>query len=96
LAGGTFRGLIWKVVGVGIVIVLHKPHYDGSQPRNPSALDLTSTPYQSAAQRLSAKSRGAPSGISFSISFQHLCNRAGGRTFNVRQRKSNQPKPSFS
>jgi hypothetical protein len=31
-------------------------------------------------------SRGAPTGISFSISFQHLFNRAGGRTFNVLQK----------
>jgi hypothetical protein len=27
--------------------------------------------------------RGAPTGISFSNSFQHPFNRAGGRTFNV-------------
>ena len=44
LAGGTVRGLTRQLVGVGIVVVLHEPHNDGSQPRNPSALDLTSTP----------------------------------------------------
>ena len=44
LAGGTVRGLIRQVVGAGIVVVLHKLLNDGSQPRNPPALDLTSTP----------------------------------------------------
>ena len=34
----------------------------------------------------SRTSRGAPTGISSSISFQHPFNRAGGRTFNVRRK----------
>jgi len=39
--------------------------------------------------------RGAPTGMSFSISFQHPFNRAGGRASNVRQENKNMIKYTF-
>jgi len=43
LALTAVGGSIRLVVGVGIVVVLHKPHNCDSQPRNPPTLDLTPT-----------------------------------------------------
>ena len=61
LALQAVGGLIRLVVGVGIVVVAHKPRNHDSQPRNPSTFNLTPTRHQpiyhSAAQRLSSTRR---------------------------------------
>ena len=61
LALTAVLGLIRIVVGVGIVVVLHRPHNRDSQPRNPPTLDPTPPrvqfAFQPAAQRLSSTRR---------------------------------------
>ena len=66
LALTAVLGLIRIVVGVGLVVVLHKPHDRDSQPRNPPTLDPTPPRvqfvFQPAAQRLSSTRRGWTTG----------------------------------
>jgi hypothetical protein len=68
LALTAVLGLIRIVIGVGIVVVLHKPHDRDSQPRNPPTLDPTPPrvqfAFQPAAQRLSSTSRDTATPIS--------------------------------